>query len=269
MSSPTETAKLIMRGIDMSTALGATKVTGLCAIVFGLMAFSTSLAQAEPGAHWKINGADLQSPLLPQIQVSEVEPYVYKLKKDGVIHEIRQGFLLSEISPGVKVEILCTEIEFIDGLLHELGRATGKILFKKCRLLRNEVVQGACEVTTAGSTKEHITTNALDALIKLHKLEGEGKDDLLEVLPTAGIGKPFVSFSFGTECAIGNKIDITGVAFLKDCKNLGLVEEKEHLFEEGPLTELFFGIHLAKLDGSAKVKLVGSHEGLKWSGIAN
>jgi hypothetical protein len=242
----------------MAQALRASKVMGLCAIVFGLMAFSASLAQAEPGAHWNINGNLLLSPLLPQIQIAELEI----LASTGV----KEGILLTEINKA-KIEILCTELEFIDALLHELGRITGKILFKTCRLLRNGVVVGACEVTTAGSTKGHITTNALEALIKLHTLVGGTKDDLLEIVPEE-VGKPFVSFGLGPECAIGNKLDITGEVFLKDCKNLGLVEEKEHLVEEGPLTELFLGTHPASLDGNAKVKLVGAHQGLPWSGIA-
>jgi hypothetical protein len=255
----------------MSQALRASKVMGLCAIVFGLIAFSASLAQAEPGAHWNINGAQLTSPLLPEIQVTELEKL--KIKLEGKEEEKALGILLTTVNL-TPIEILCTSITFVDALLHELGRVTGKILFSGCTLDINKKHAPECVPMSAGEPNGSIETNKLEGLLKLHKLEPSGtKDDLLELLPETPKEKselPFVSILFGASCGIGNNFDITGTVFLKDCKNLGLVEEKEHLIEEEKtLTKLFFGTKSAFLDGSAKVGLAGAaHAGLKWSGIA-
>jgi hypothetical protein len=263
--------KLIMRGIDMSRALKASKVMSLCAIMLGLMAFSASLAQAEPNAHWNINKAELKSPLLPEIQVTELENREIIL--EGKKETKRIGILLMKIGLST-LEILCTGITLIDALLHELGRATGKVLFSGCTVDINKKHAPECTPKSSGEPIGSILTNKLEGLIKLHILkdaEGKeiGKDDLLKVLPEAVEGKepPFVVLDLGATC-IFNQISITGTVYLKDCKNLGLVEEVEHLFEEGPLTELLFGANKMTLDGSAKVALAGAHKGLAWSGIA-
>jgi hypothetical protein len=250
----------------MAQALRASKVMGLCAIVFGLMAFSASLAQAEPGAHWNINKAELKSPLLPEIQVTELET----LAATGT----KVGILLTKVGLST-VAISCTEIKFVDGLLHELGRATGKILFSGCSVAIAGKPAPECVPMSANEEEgsNNILTNTLEGLIKLHKLEPSGtKDDLLELLPETPKEKselPFVKLLFGKSCGILNEADITGTVFLKDCKNLGLVEEVTHLIEEEPsLTKLFYGGNKATLDGSAKVGLAGAHKGLTWSGIA-
>ena len=72
------------------------------------MALSATTAQAETGAYWEVGGTKIEgaSELLPQFNV----------KKDSS-HMI----ILFSIST-TKVELECTEIKFVNGLLHKLGR---------------------------------------------------------------------------------------------------------------------------------------------------
>ena len=230
---------------------------GLFALVLGVMAFGTTAAQAEPGAFWKVNGTQISSTLLPEVKAEIDGPH---------------GILLTKVGLS-KVEILCTTIGFNTAKLHELGRATGKITFTGCITKLNGTTAAACVPHSPGAANGTITTNALDGLLKLHTLEGGAKDDLLELLPESGT--VFVTIVLGkaapekNECAIGEKFDITGPAFLKDCQNEGLVEKVTHLFEEGPLTALKFGANAATIDGSAFASLVGAHVGMKWSGWPN
>jgi hypothetical protein len=240
----------MMRGIEMRKAFRTSRLMGLFAIVFGLMAFGASAAQAEPGAHWDVNGSAISGALLPTVQAKNDSPH---------------STLLTEVGAS-KVEILCAQIKFVNAKLHELGRATGKIHYEECVTILNETgkAAGACKPKSPGATAGLIETNLLDGLLKLHELVGGAKDDLLELLPTEG--NKFVTIELGPLCSIGNKFDITGKAFIEDCLKLGLKEEVEHLFQEGPLTELFFGTNEATIDGSAWGFLAGEHAGMKFSG---
>jgi len=253
----------------MSKAFRTSRLMGLFALMLGAMAFSATAAQAELGAHWNVKGeefklgSDPEKLLKVQVQVNGIE--------ELPATKIKEGILLTT-SGGSKVEIHCTGIQFIDALLKELGSATGRIHFSGCTTKLNGGAAGVCKPHSPGAAEGLIETNALDGLIKLHKVSETEKVDLFELLPSSG--SIFVTLILGAEdpkeneCAIGQKFDVTGKAFLKDGEKAGLKEQLTHLFQEGPLSELFFGGNAATIDGSAIAELTGAHSAMNWSGIA-
>jgi hypothetical protein len=99
----------------MAHAFKPSRLIGLLALLAGLMAFSATAAQAELGAYWEVGGVQIKDKkLLPQINARKDTKHIIFLTKVGATN----------------VEILCTEIKFVNGLLHELGRFTGKITSK-------------------------------------------------------------------------------------------------------------------------------------------
>ncbi|MDX6602310.1 MAG: hypothetical protein QOF13_1512 [Solirubrobacterales bacterium] len=235
----------------MRKAFKASRLMGLCAIVFGLMAFGATAAQAEPGAYWLVNGTDIGKTLLPEVNAKSDSAVTTLLTKVGVTN----------------VEILCPTIKLVGAKLHELGRATGKIHYEGCKTSLNGGAHVKnCEPKSHGAAAGLIETNALDALLKLHILASGAKDELLELLPEAGT--VLVPILLGALCAIGDKFNISGKVTIKDCLGEGLVDKKEHLFEEGPLSALLFGSNPAVIDGSAFGFLIGAHAGMKFAGHA-
>jgi hypothetical protein len=239
----------------MRKAFRTSRLMGLFAIVFGLMAFGATAAQAELNAYWLVNGTDIGTKLLPEIQAKDDV-------LDGVpIHHT----LLTEVGAS-NVEILCLDISFKGAKLHELGRATGKIHYNTCVTKLNGNLANNCKPKSPGATAGLIETNALDGLIKLHTLGDLKKDELVELLPTEG--NKFATLELGVLCAIGSKFDITGKFFIKDSQDEGLVDLKEHLFEEGPLSALLFGTNAATIHGSGVGFLVGPHIDMTFAGHA-
>jgi hypothetical protein len=248
----------------MKKAFRASRLMGLFVLALGVMAFSATAAQAELGAFWSVNKEagkpvnQVTNALNVRVQAAIVGKHAILLTKVGLS----------------KVEILCTTITFVDALLKELGGATGKIHFEgPCVTLLNGAAASACVPHSPGAANGLIETNALDGLIKLHTTGAGTKVDLFELLPTSG--SVFVTLILGkaaplpNECAIGEKFDITGTAFLKESQEEGLVERTKHEFEEGPLSELFFGANHATIDGKALASLAGTHAGFLWSGLAS
>jgi hypothetical protein len=237
----------------MKKAFKVSRPVSLLALVLGLMAFSATAAQAEPGAYWEVGGTKIEgsSSLLPEIQA-----------KNDTVHIT----LLITIS-GSTVEVLCGPIKFVGAKLHTLGRATGKIHYDKCTTLVNHVAAPRCTPKSPGAAAGLIETGALEGLIKLHELAGGAKDDLLKLSPATGL--TFFTLELGALCSIGEKFDITGHLYLKDCSNEGLVNKVEHLFEEGPLSDVFLGLNRVTMDGSFWAFLVGAHAGMQFSGHPN
>ncbi len=238
------------------------------ALALGVMALGATSANAEAGAVWKIGGVSISSALKPQIQVTELET----LAATGV----KEGILLTKVGLS-KVEILCTELKFVDALLGLTGSAIGKIHFGGCiTKLNGGAASGACKPHSPLAAEGLIETNALKGLIVLHILkdaEGKeiGKDELLELTPASGT--VFVDFKMGkevgSECSIGSHFEIAGKAFLRaGTTTEGKIETVTKLFSEGPLSALLFGGNAATIDGSAKVALIAPHAGLQWSGLA-
>jgi hypothetical protein len=230
------------------------RVIGLCTMAaLVLMAFAAS-AQAEVGAKWLIEKSNsvvvTAGPTLePGIGVKEVEN--------------RTVTLLSKVL-GQKFEILCTGMNFENAVLKAEGGSLGKIKFTGCVEIVNGTIQPACEPHT-GTEKGVILTKLLKDLIVLH--EGPEGYDRLE--PEEGT--TLVTVESGEECSVGPKIPIIGKIVFEDCKVEGRILKVDHLIEEfTPLTELWIISktveHLAHIDGSVILTLIGEHAGLKWAG---
>ncbi len=230
------------------------KALGLCAMVFGLMAFSASAAQATVGANWMVNGVNLTDALLPGVDITQIE--------NG------SAALLTKIA-GTAVHFLCTGAKIIGAKLELNGSVTngGKVRFTGCITLLGGLSGSpsvVCEPKSAGQPGGTIETNAGKGLLVLH--EGEG----LTLIEPSVAGGPFATLLFGEECSLPEEVKVFGKLYLKDCKNIKN-EEPTHLIEQGPLTHLWVisltAEHAANIDGSAIVELTGEHKGKNWNGL--
>jgi hypothetical protein len=251
---------------------------GLCAVVFGVMALAAGVAQAEVGAKWAIlkannelvtiasaasdPGKGIGDALLPTIQIKEIEALLTAGAEKHVV-------LLSEAAK-LKFEILCTGAELKNEagasgvkLLLEGSLEHGKVVFSGCVIKIGGVTQAACEPHT-GTSKGVIESKPGKGLIVLHN-----GGPLTRIEPLTGT--EFVTVETSEECAIGEKIPVSGKLYLKDSQNTFTTEQVDHLIEQGALTELWtFNKtveHTANIDGSALVRLTGEHLGLKWAGL--
>jgi hypothetical protein len=239
---------------------------GLCAVVFGMMAFSATAAQAEVGAKWlilKTEGGAL---------LTEAEIETNKERFVGEI-ENKTASLLTKVF-GVKIEILCTAGELIDALLGANGsvKTGAKVKFTGC--VMREANAGLaliphCEPRSTGNPVGTVETKPLHALIELHMLTSGVKHDVIKILPD--VGEEFVDILLGEECSFGEKLPVFGKLVLWDCLEEGKGALKHlvtHLVTEfAPLTKLYVISHTAehletKLDGSANVKLAS---GRSWA----
>jgi hypothetical protein len=224
-------------------------------LMLGLMAIGATAAQAEPGAHWNVNGAPVTNAL--------------KVEGQGSI-ENNDGTFLTKVGLS-KVEILCTAGQLIDVLLEESGAGHGKARGEGCITKLNGTTAGACVPHSPGAANGVIESNALKGLLQLHTPATGPKVAIGELAPEAG--EVYVTLILGkaapekNECAIGEKFNITGKGLVKDCQGEGEVEKVTHLVEEGPLSTIRFGSNPATIDGSANVFLVGAHKGMTSSGI--
>ena len=232
------------------------KVLGLSALVLGLMAISTSMAQAEPNAQWLVNNAAVSTTLLPALAAA--------LESTST--------LLTKII-GKKVEINCKKIELVGAhLVEPLGKLLGKAIFSECPAL---IIDG---VKTAACTpkEEKIATTTVVGLIKLHKV-GEVTEQVVELTPE--VGETFATVILSEACAIGEEIPIKGKVFLRDCLKQFLKDQVVHLVEFGTSTlgegatelSVLYAIsntaeHKATIHGSANVFLTGSHLNMTWAG---
>jgi len=235
----------------MTKAFKTSRLFGLLALLIGLMAFSAAAAQAEPGAYWEVGGTQIKDKtLLPEINAKKDTPHLVVVTKVGLS----------------ALEIDCTDIAFKSGLLHELGRFTGSIHFSGCITKIGGKESPLCVPHSPGAPEGLILTEPLEGLLKLHKPAAGGTEDLLELLPV-NAGMRFYTLQYGSgKCAISNGIEVTGTLFLKDCKNLLLSNELEHLFEEQSLTKILFGTNPMVMNGSFWAFLEGAHKGKLWSG---
>ncbi|HMJ23294.1 MAG TPA: hypothetical protein VK513_15365 [Terriglobales bacterium] len=233
----------------MTKACKTSRLFGLLALLAGLMAFATA-AQAEPGAYWEVGGTQIKDKtLLPEVNAKKDTPHIIFLTKSGLS----------------TLEILCTEILLTNGLLHELGRTTGRIHFEGCITRLNGSEATLCKPHTPGAAEGLILTEPLEGLLKLHILETGGTEDVLLLLPV-NAGMIILTLELGSgKCAIKGA-NITGEIVLKDCKSLLLINELEHLFEFHSLTKLLFGANPMTIDGSFWEFLTGAHKGQLWSG---
>jgi len=246
----------------MDRSMKMFKALALSAFTLGLMAVIASSAQAKP--EWMVNGTNVtNSTLLPKLEVKEVE----------------QGTasLLSTVGT-VKTEILCTEADLKEFSLDKEGKLThGKVVFLHCKMFLNGILSSPCEPYTelTGSVIDHgtIETNKFKGIIELHEPSAGVHVAVINLQPLNGGDEPFVNLLLGEECAIGENLPILGKLVLEDCNGKAETEEVEHLVQENKaLTKLFVidlnAAHAATLDGSAWLRLGGTHAGLKWSALA-
>lgn len=233
---------------------GICLLTALCSI-----AFTAVSAQAEKGANWMVNGANINSTLLPSPQITEVE----KLPKT----EVRHLVLLGKIGT-VNFEILCTGMTLLEAVLKVNGGSLGKGRFTGCVTLIKGVESKVCKPTGETGEAGVIVTRALEDLIVLHTFPGGVTIPLDRIQPE--VGSVILSFKTSEECAFGQVIELRGTFFAEDCSGELGVEKLAHLFNQGPLTELFFNLNpanVANVDGSVIAELTGAHKGMTWSGL--
>ncbi len=161
---------------------------GICAVVLGLMAFSTS-AQA---AKWLI--------LTSGGVVKTGEELTAELK--GEI-ENADAALLSKIL-GIKVRILCTAGTLVGVSLEGAGKLTtgGKVKFTGCKTFltpsgKAEEENKSCEPKTTGTALGTVETNKGKGQLVLH----EAKTGLTVVEPETGTA--FATLEMSATCPIG------------------------------------------------------------------
>lgn len=246
---------------------------GLCAAVFGVMAFSATAAQAEIGAQWLL--AKLIN--LTEVELINFLPATVQLEKDT------KGILHTKIA-GITVLYECEKIEAVNAQLlpngsigeKETNVKNSRIKFSECITLLNGATSAPCQPKFEGVAGV-VLTKPGHGLIILNILKNEkgeviGKDELVQILPDEG--EIFATIESGAECAIGAKVNILGKAYLQDCVENGkglLKHVLKHLTEVSTsLTELFAisktAEHAATILGSSWAFLIGAHKGLHWGG---
>jgi hypothetical protein len=237
---------------------------GLCAVVFGVMAFSAGSAQAEviknekgeviAAAKWLIlNSAGVVktgTELPALIQITELEG--------------KTASLLTTVL-GIAVEILCTSASFEENvqLIADGSLSHGRVVFHGCITKLNGVQNNKCVPKAGGAEPGLLLSNKGKGLIVLHN-----GGELTRIEPLEG--ETFATLNMGAECPIGELIPVRGKLYLEDGQNAFLTHQVTHLVKEGPLTDLWVlnktAEHKATIDGSAIVALTGAHEKLLWSG---
>jgi hypothetical protein len=252
------------------------KALGLCALVLGLMAFASSAAQAEPGATWRLNAANVPnaSDLLPVLEIVEIE------NKTASLSFTTKG--------GTGVLILCPFAKFEEGgvLLAQGAISLMKVVFTGCLVLLNEKAASGCKPHSPGKPSGEILTEYAKGLILLDKVTLVGGEvhtyDLVMLTPEKlnakkefETSKLFAVIELGEECSIGESVNVETTElgeslWIKDCKgNTGFLNESTtHLIEES-LNKLLALGQPAKILGSAIIGLEGAHKAMTWSGRPN
>jgi len=230
---------------------------GLCAVVFGVMAFAAGSAQAEATAKWLIltsggvnkTGAELPAEVLGTLENND-------------------GSLLTKVI-GLSVRVLCTQATLTGVKLEKEGSLTngGKVTFTGCKTFIGGSEETACVPKSPGAALGTIATNAGKGLAVLI---GGAKRTLIE--PSV-VGGPFATIEYGEECVLPTT-PIYGKLYIKDCKGDTAFSEHlvKHLIEEDTVNTKLWAIsdtaeHLeTHIDGSAEAFLTGTHKELKWGG---
>ncbi len=191
------------------------KALFLSGLVLGLMAMSSSAAQAsEAAAKWLLDGVDIGANR-PQLVIKEIEG------KTASLEFTTKG--------GTNVLILCTTAEFDEGgkLEPEGKLSLGRIKFKGCVTLLNEVVSAACKPAGGGTAAKSG---------EILSLKGKGEILLDETKERVKIspdeGTKFAVIELGATCAIGETVNVEGSLWIRDCNNQELVDAIEHLIVE-------------------------------------
>jgi hypothetical protein len=164
---------------------------------------------------------------------------------------------------GFQVTTSCTGIVANKALLEAEGKGSGSLTFSGCQTSLNGEVSAACE-PRSGEKLGVVTTNSLKGQLALH----EGST-VLQLLPVTG--ETFATVESTKVCAVGAKVPLIGKFYVKDKNGKFEAEGAEHVFEVGPLTEMWSisktEEHKATFDGSVTAHLTGGDSGFSWSGL--
>jgi hypothetical protein len=233
---------------------------GLCAVIFGVMAMSTSSAQAA--LSWLVlNSAGTEAKELKALVEGKNETLWLSLLEHVI---------------GLRIELVCMKFTLAGINLEAGGTLTtgGKVRFEECEvwsLKANGELETLleCKPHSSGLPAGTIDTNKGKGALVLHELAGGGKEVLIKIEPE--VGTTFATIL--TEgCALPEANSINGVIYLKDGEGKATVHALEHLIEQGPLTSLFIGKDTAEhlesaIDGSLWLFVSGAHVGLKWAAM--
>jgi hypothetical protein len=230
---------------------------GLCTLVLGTMAISTSSAQAA--FSWLIwntlgeNPKDLKATVFGETDNTDLT-------------------LLTKLV-GLTTSITCSGFKFI-GLNIEVGGTltTGfKVKYTGCEAYEKGVLGTPlkCHVFSLGKENGTIETNALKGALALHTLAGGGTEVLVKIEP---VEEEALVTILTEECILPEANPLNGVLYIKDCEKKALTNSIKHLIEQGPLTSLYVGAdtkeHLeTNLDGSVRALLLGDHPGYLWAAM--
>jgi hypothetical protein len=213
------------------------------------MAFVTSSAQAEVGARWMAGGVNIET---GKVGATPVKAAI----------ENETASLLTTIL-GIPVKLLCKVGTLVGVSLENEGAVTkgGKVKFSGCAIYLegSSTASTPCLPKTAG-VNDIIETNRGKGLLVLFGGVGE------TLLTAEEEGKPLVVIESSTECAVGQKINITGEIILKDCGTGKVTEEKKvHLLEMDTVNSTLKAAgQKAIIDGSVNLETT---TGLVWNGL--
>ncbi len=226
---------------------------GLCAALFGMLAFSASGAQA---AKWLI------------LTSGGVVKTGEELKAAVGVEAETKLTLHTEILK-IKLSITCSGVTSIGASLEGAGKVTegAKLKFTLCISITNGEVNPSCTPSAGGEPEGTILANESKSQLVLS--EGVG---LIKIEPKTA-GSPFVTLKFPASCPVGTSIPVNGVIYLKDCEGKLETHLVKHLLEVAkPPTEVWVTAnnnaeHKVTLLGSFWYFLQGAHAGLAWSGM--
>ncbi|MGH2975454.1 MAG: hypothetical protein ACRDLL_11390 [Solirubrobacterales bacterium] len=231
----------------MTYVRSASRSLCLAGLVLGLITlFTAASARAEVGAQWAVGDYDAKE-TPASVQANKLE----------------KGITLLTTVLKSSVEFSCSNIELINVELIGEGKLKegGKAKFTGCLTKIKGVESKACVPHSKGQAAGTVESLETKGEIVLHEKAG-----ITKLEPKSG--ETLVTLEMGEECPFGEKIPILGKLTLKDPELTTLLVQ--HLIVQGPLTELWVisktAEHVATVDGEAKVKLSGAHEGAEWCG---
>jgi hypothetical protein len=235
---------------------------GLCAALFGVMAFGASGAQA---AKWLILTSGGVAKTGEELK-AEVGGTI--VGANAVLH--------TEILK-IKFLVVCTGFNTKGIFLEGAGKVTegGRVEFTGCSGETNGSPNANCKPKAGGAASGTVLTNEGKGQLVLH----EAKEGLTRLEPKTGTA--FATLEMSEACPVGEKVPINGVLYLKDCSTKdaeGKCQNKvethleKHLIVEGPLTHLYAtntdnAEHAASILGTGSVFLTSTHKELAWSGM--
>ncbi len=227
-------------------------VLGLCLLALGM--FGAGSAQA---ATWRAGGADLTSGT-KLVEGEVVAPSITLNTKIG----------------GNEIKFTCQRATLVGVEVEKEGKVKegGKERASECITAINGTTQKSCEPNNNGTEKGVVVSNQGKGRLTEHST-GEGVVIFESTTKEKIEGKEvpvFGHIKMGEECSIGEDVPIIGSKFgAVDSGGMAglLTEAATHVFQEGPLTEMWAISetveHKATVGGKWKIKWTS---GINWSG---